>query len=138
MAARKFLDNDGLRFLLVQLDALIDQKTQINVVSSIDGNSTNAQIAGAKAVYDLVNAAIAGLGTLSMEVVASLPATGEANIIYLVAVDADTYRQWIYSGGQWWDLGIAEIDLSNYWSKDELVALTNAEIQAVFDDVMGV
>ena len=135
---KKFLDEDGLRFLLVQLAALIDQKTQINVTSSIDENSTNQQIAGAKAVYDLVQSALSGLSTISMEVVNSLPATGEANIIYLVAADADTYRQWIYSGDQWWDLGIAEIDLSNYWSKDELEAMTNAEIQAVFDDVMGV
>jgi len=135
--AKKFLDVDGLRFLLAQIDALIDQKTQINVVSSIDENSTNAQIAGAKAVYDLVNSAIAGLSTLSMEVVASLPQTGEGNVIYLVEADSDTYRQWIYSGDQWWDLGIAEIDLSNYWSRDDLEALTNTEIQDVIDEVMG-
>ena len=136
--SKKFLDMDGLRYYSTLLNALIEQKTQINVTSSIDENSTNQQIAGAKAVYDLVESALSGLSTLSMEVVQTLPQTGEGNIIYLVSADADTYRQWIYSGDQWWDLGIAEIDLTNYWSKDDLEAMTNAEIQAVFDDVMGV
>jgi len=134
----KFLDEDGLRYLLAQINAFIEQKTQINVVSTIDEDSTNQEIAGAKAVFDLVTSAIAGIVKVTMEVVTTLPATGESNVIYLVPADADTYRQWIYTGGQWFDLGIAEIDLSNYWSKDGLVALTNTEIQDMIYDAMGV
>jgi len=77
-----------------------------------------------------------------MEVVPELPLINdaEATVIYLIRVDANTnhYHQWIVSGGEWFDLGITEIDLSNYWSKDELQIMTNAEIQEIFDDVMGV
>jgi len=135
--ATKFLDQDGLQYLLTQLAAYIEQKTQINVVSNIDEDSTNQEIAGAKAVYDLVQAALVGITGIKMKVVTTLPTTRENNIVYLIQVDSDTYRQWIFSGGQWFDLGIAEIDLSNYWSKEDLTALTNAEIQTIFDDAMG-
>jgi len=137
--ATKFLNQDGLQYLLTQLAAFIERKTQINVVSDIDENSTNQEIAGAKAVYDLVKAALEGIVKVTMEVVTTLPATGESNVIYLIQVGStNQYRQWIYTGGQWFDLGIAEIDLSNYWAKDELEALTNTEIQDIIDDVLGV
>ena len=138
--SKKILDLDGLHYLLVQIKALIEQETQINITSTIDENSTNQQLPGAKSVYDLVTDALAGLTVLSMEVVASLPSTGESTVIYLVRVDDSTnrYHQWIYTGDQWFDLGVTEIDLSNYWGKDELEAMTNTEIQTVFDDVMGV
>jgi len=138
MATQKYLDIDGLRYYSGLIKALIEQLTQVNVVNTIDDNSTNQQIPGAKAVYDLIQSALAGVVSLKMEVVASLPTTGDPTVIYLIEADEDTYRQWIYTGGKWFDLGIAEIDLTNYWSKDELIAMTNAEIQTVFDEVMGV
>jgi hypothetical protein len=43
-----------------------------------------------------------------------------------------------YISGEWVDLGFFEVDLSGYWSKTELVAMTNVEIQEVIDEVMGV
>jgi len=140
--AKKVLDLDGLHYLLVQIKALIEQETQINITSSIDENSTNQQLPGAKAVFDLVTDALAGLVNLRMEVVADLPQIGDAetNVIYLIQEDnsVNRYHQWILTGGQWFDLGIVELDLTNYWAKDELEAMTNVEIQDVFDDVMGV
>jgi len=140
--AKKVLDLDGLHYLLVQIKALIEQETQINITSSIDENSTNQQLPGAKAVFDLITSAIAGLIDLHMEVVTELPEVedAETNVIYLIQVDnaVNRYHQWILINEQWFDLGITEIDLSNYWSKNELVPMTNVEIQDVFDDVMGV
>jgi hypothetical protein len=88
-------------------------------------------------VYDLLTEALEGIVRLQLKAVDALPATGETNIIYLVKVDEDTYTQYIYVDGNWFDLGTTKIDLSGYWAKDELVALTNAEIQDVIDDVMG-
>jgi len=135
--AVKFLNQDGLQYLLTQLAAFIEQKTQINVVSSIDENSTNQEIAGAKAVFDLVQSALTGITGISIEVVATLPATGDSGVIYFVPKDSDTFRQWYYSNGQWFDFGDFDVDLTNYWSKDDLAALTNAEIQDIFDGAMG-
>jgi hypothetical protein len=140
--SKKVLDLDGLHYLLVQIKALIEQETQINITTSIDENSTNQQLPGAKAVYDLIIDALAGIVNLSMEVVTELPqiADAETNVIYLIQVDntVNRYHQWILTKtDQWFDLGITEIDLSNYWSKDELKVMTNVEIQEVFDEVMG-
>jgi len=140
----EFLNKDGLQYLVERLVArlveLIEQKNQINIIAAIDENSTNQEIPGAKAVYDLLTDALAGLVHLRARVVDTLPSAGEANIIYLVKVanTANTYTQHMYIDNNWIDLGPTTIDLTNYWAKDDLVALTNTEIQAVIDDVMGV
>ena len=134
----KYLDSDGLHYLMARIKEIIDQATQVNNVSVIDENSTNQQTPGAKAVYDLLTDALSGITGIKMEVVNALPSTGEANKVYLIQADEDTYRQWIYTGGQWFDLGLAVIDLTGYWAKDDLEALTNTEIQDIVDDVMGV
>ena len=134
----KFLDNNGLNYLMSRIVELIDQSKQVDLISAIDEGSTNQQIPGAKAVYDLLTEALEGIAAIRMEVANALPPAGETNVVYLVQADADTYRQWIYTGGQWFDLGSAEIDLTGYWAKADLEALTNTEIQAVIDDALGV
>ena len=133
----KFLDRDGLQYFTARLKEVIDQATQLNIITAIDENSTNQQLPGAKAVYELLQDMLEDVAGLSYEVVTSLPATGEANVIYLVEFDDDTYTMYIYSGGKWFDIGTTELDLSDYWAKDDLTALTNPEIQEVIDDVMG-
>jgi hypothetical protein len=133
----QFLDKDGLQYLVERLVEIILQKTQINIVSVIDEDSTNQQIPGAKAVYDLLTSALANISSVSMEVVDTLPATGETSVIYLVESDSDTYEMWIWSNDQWFDIGTTNIDLSDYWAKDDLTALTNTEIQDIIDEVMG-
>jgi hypothetical protein len=81
---------------------------------------------------------LAGITTFSFEVVDALPSTGESNVIYLVDDGSGKYIMNAYINGAWVELGTTEIDLSNYWSKDDLEALTNNEIQEIIDDVMGV
>jgi len=137
VVTKKTIDEDGHRFLIDLIKAHVAEKTQINVVSAIDENSTNQQVAGAKATFDLVTAKIAGIVTPKIKIVTTLPTTGDDFTFYFVPKDADTYRQWYYNDGQWFDFGDFEIDLSGYWAKDELGIMTNAEIQTMFDDVMG-
>jgi len=141
MVTKKAIDDDGILFLLKLLIALIEQKTQISIISAIDENSTNQQIPGAKAVYDLLVTALSGFTKLSKEVVSTLPVTGKSNVIYLVQKDpvVNKYDQWldIDGAGNWFDLGDTDIDLSDYWSKNELEFLTNSEIQDMFDAALG-
>jgi hypothetical protein len=108
------------------------------MVTSLDENSTNAQIAGAKAVYEFVLGAIANKVHLTFEPVDELPLEGETDVIYLVSEGAGVYGQHLYFNGAWYALGSTDMDLSNYWSKSELQAMTNLEIQDVVDTVMGV
>jgi hypothetical protein len=103
------------------------------LVTTLDNTGTDTQIASAKAVFDFVTSAAGGSGGgLKLEVVAALPDTGDAETIYLVADGATAYTMHFYSGGQWYGLGP---DLSKYWSKEELKASTDAEVQAIIDNV---
>ena len=135
--AQKFLDPDGLTYLMTRINEMIDQAKQIDIITAIDEHSTNQQIPGAAAVYDLLTAGLSGITKVSMEVVDELPQTGESNVIYLIAEDEDTYSLHIYSGDQWFDTGTTQISLAGYWQKSELEAMTNTEIQEIIDEVTG-
>jgi hypothetical protein len=137
MMEKKFVDLPGLEYFAERINELIEQAKQINTVTDIDETSTDQQIPSAKAVFDFVIAMMSGVSKLHQVVVDVLPDAGETNTIYLKKADEDTYTQYIYSEGQWYDLGSTEIDLSGYWKKEDLVALTNEEIQDVIDDVTG-
>lgn len=62
----------------------------------------------------------ASITTVSFEVVQTLPATGEANVIYLVpkatAQTQNIYDEYIYTNNAWEKIGDTEIDLSGYYS----------------------
>jgi len=133
----RFLDQDGLQYFAERLAELIKQKTQISMVSTIDEDSTNQQIPGAKAVYEFLTSALENITGFSFEVVSDLPATGESNVIYLIDNGSGAYTMNAYVNGAWIELGTTEIDLSNYWAKDDLQPLTKEEIQDIIDDVMG-
>lgn len=63
------------------------------------------------------------------EVVASLPASGANNVIYLVPKPspATGYKEWIWiNNNAWEEIGDTDVDLSNYYTKAE----TNASISA--------
>ena len=141
MAVKNFLDRTGTQYLAEQLFQGIEQKLQSRLITSIDQDSTDQQIPTGSAIWDLVQAALANISGLDFNVVTELPTTGENGIIYLVKANIDpndnTYVQWIYVDDTWINLGTSELDLSNYWTKDELEALSNADIdeilEAIFD-----
>jgi hypothetical protein len=137
---KNFLDNDGLKFFAERVFDEIKKTSQVNIITDIDEDSTNQQIPGAKAVYDLVIEALGSVTKLTKKVVPVLPDAGEEQVIYLVesAPESSIFSQHVYIDGKWYSLGTTEIDLSGYWAKDDLAAMTNTEIQTVIDDVMGV
>ena len=134
----KFLNQDGLRFFAAWVKTFVEASTQLNITTIIDENSTNQQLPGALAVYQLLTSAIAGLEKVTMQVVASLPATGETNVIYLIQQGVGLYSMNAYISGAWVNLGSTEIDLSGYWSTTTLTAMSNTDVQDIIDDVMGV
>ena len=68
-----------------------------------------------------------------------LPLDGEPGVIYLKENDDDppTYGMYTYIGDEWLCLGSTQIDLSGYWSTDELVIMSNSDIQGIIDEVTG-
>lgn len=89
-------------------------------------------------VKGYIDNAIAGVTGIDFQIVASLPATGEKGVIYLVSHSGtapDVYDEyiWITVGGtgQFEKIGTTQIDLSSYMQFSDMVPLTTAEIDAI-------
>lgn len=141
-STRYFLDADGLKFLAAQLVGKMDLKINSRMVTLIDEESTNDEIPSAQAVYDLLQESLSKISGVDFEVVEDLPGEGEPGIIYLIKADpedgeSNVYVQWVYVGESWINLGTSEIDLDNYWSKDELEPITNGDILGILEEVFG-
>ena len=136
------LDDNGLLFLLQQIKAKIDAMIDamaVTIDSTITADSTNANAAGSKAVYDFVTKAIADVSGFHAEIVSELPETGKTNILYLVAkteaASGDGYDEYLYINGAWERVGSTDIDLSGYVQASEMHAITNTEITAIVNQV---
>ena len=130
------LDDNGLLFLLQQIKLKMDAMA-VTIDSTVTADSTNA--ASSKAVYDFVTAAIAGITGFHAEIVSVLPATGEPNILYLVAkstaASGNGYDEYLYINGAWELIGSTDIDLSGYVQASEMHAITNTEITDIVNQV---
>lgn len=89
----------------------------------------------------LIDDALADITGIEFEIVSSLPATGEKGVIYLVGT-ASPYDEYIWvepsgSAAYFEQIGSTSIDLSGYVQASEMHALTNSEIDAIFNQVFG-
>lgn len=90
-------------------------------------------------VQALIDAALADITGIEFEVVQSLPQSGEKGTIYLVPNSGsgqNTYDEYIWvepTGGtaHFEKIGTTDVDLSGYWAKTELTAITTAEIDTI-------
>ena len=132
------LDDNGLLFLLQQLKTKIDASA-VTIDSTITADSTNANAAGSKAVYDFVTKAIADISGFHAEIVSELPETGKTNVLYLVAktsaASGDGYDEYLYINGAWERIGSTDIDLSGYVQAADMHAITNTEISDIINQV---
>ena len=108
---------------------------------TVDGTVTadGANAVTGKAVYDFVTAAIAGISGFHAEIVSELPASGQSNILYLVAkssaASGDGYDEYLYINGGWERIGSTDIDLSGYVQAADMHAITNTEISDIINQV---
>lgn len=96
--------------------------------------TNTTQIATTAFVTTAITNAIAGVTQISYSVVTSLPSTGSAGVIYLVAHShgtSDIYDEYIWTGTAFEKLGHTDVDLSGYLQTTDMVAITNAEIDTV-------
>lgn len=92
-------------------------------------------------VQQLIDDELAGITGIEFEIVSALPATGVKGTIYLVG-DTAPYDEYIWvepTGGTAYfeQIGNTSIDLSGYVQASEMHALTNAEIDTIFQQVFG-
>lgn len=90
-------------------------------------------------VQALIDSELAGITGIDFQVVTELPATGVKGTIYLLhnptsATNVYDEYIWLTPAGQearWEQIGTTAVDLSNYWSMTDLVAITTAEIDTM-------
>jgi hypothetical protein len=138
----QFIELERLTQILTEVKKFVEKEISDidipEISATISSTSTNETAAGSLAVYTWVTNAISSIEKMHKEIVASLPTTGEENILYLAGVGTEpftTYTMHAWIGGEWVNLGDTDIDLTNYWSKTELTAATEAEVQAILDSV---
>lgn len=96
--------------------------------------TASTQIATTAFVSTAITNALADITGISYEVVQSLPATGQAGVIYLLANSGtapNIYDEYIWTGTAFEKIGTTDVDLSGYVQKTDMVAITNAEIDTI-------
>lgn len=102
---------------------------------------------------DEVAALIGAIQQFHYEIVATLPATGEGNVLYLLGptgTGADKYEEYVYANSTWTKIGDTSIDLAgyvtttalntalaNYWPKADVVNITLSDlaVSGDWDDI---
>lgn len=100
--------------------------------SKVSTETKRAQ-AAEKALDDKIKT----ISGLKIEVVSVLPAKGDSTIIYLLpkpdGETPDIYDEYIYVNNKWEKIGSTEIDLANYYNKEEIDSFLDekAEVEQV-------
>ena len=159
------LDDDGLLYLLTLLEPVIAAAGENNVIEVIQKNGVNLTVQNktvnipiptdadieslitahgyqtASDVTDAIDDALADITGIDFQIVTTLPATGTKGVIYLVG-STTPYDEYIWiepTGGSahFEQIGSTSIDLSGYVQASEMHALTNSEIDTIFNQVFG-
>lgn len=96
--------------------------------------SNTTQVATTAFVTSAIATAVGGITSFEFEVVQSLPATGEAGIIYLLSnggTGTNIYDEYIWTGTAFEKIGTTDIDLSGYQLSAELVEITSTDIDTI-------
>lgn len=99
-----------------------------------DAGTSTTQVATTKFVADAVAAAIGSIQGISYSIVPSLPASGEAGVIYLVSNGGsgnNVYDEYIWVGTKFEKIGTTEMDLSGYLKTADLEDITAEEIDEI-------
>lgn len=88
-----------------------------------------------------INSLIGSITTINFKIVDSLPGTGENNLIYLVPSSKQEEKnvkdEYIWIDGSWELIGSTKIDLSNYYTKDEVNSTFALKTELAWDTITG-
>lgn len=96
----------------------------------------STQIATSEFVSTAVTKALAGFTSFDIQVVEALPTTGVKGTFYLVQSTGggnNIYDEYVYTNNKWEKIGSTDVDMSNYWTKTDLVAMTPTDIETLWN-----
>lgn len=89
----------------------------------------------ASQVNTAITNAISGITGIDYQIVSTLPSTGAKGTIYLLANSSsetqNIYDEYIYVNNNWEKIGTTAVDLSDYIKDEDLVKITNTEIDTI-------
>lgn len=100
-----------------------NKEVAINVITRTVNNLTNYYLKTETYNKTEVDNLISAVATLTLEIVAELPTTDiSTSTIYLVPVQGvqNVYMQYVYINDDWVQLGLTQVDLSNYYTKAQI------------------
>lgn len=142
-ATEAYVDANGGKIDVIKVNGTtqtITNKTVDIAVPTVTSDLTNdSDFQDSQDVQGAINAALADITSFEYEVVQSLPAQGEKGVIYLVpnsGSGTNVYDEYIWvtpTGGtsHFEKIGTTDVDLSGYWSKSELTAITTSDIDSI-------
>lgn len=113
-----------------------DKSVNITVPTAVSALTNDSGFQTATEVQNAIDTAIEGVTQFDFEVVTELPTTGEKGVIYLLSNSGSApniYDEYIWTGTSYEKIGSTDVDLTQYWAKSELVAITTAEIDEIID-----
>lgn len=120
-AIYEFLDKSGVSNLSKALLTKVNARIEERIVSVVDETSDNKHIPSAAAVYNAINK----MSHIKFKThIGNIETVTEPNssFIYLQRDDENDpmWMMYVYDADLGWiNIGDTEVDLSNYWSKDE-------------------
>ena len=140
-ASKQYVDDNGGKIDTIKVNGtaqtITNKAVDIAVPTKTSDITNDSDYQSEDEVQALIDAALADITGIDYQIVQSLPATGEKGVIYLVQNSAgDGYDEYIWitpTGGtaRFEKIGTTDVDLSDYWSKTELTAITTAEIDTI-------
>lgn len=114
--------NTNLTTKITQIETTtIPNAIKAVIVDNLDTEDSNKALSATQG--KVLKTMISNLANLRIEVVNELPSTGETNVIYLVkkaGTNPDVHDEYVYVEGNWEKIGNTEVDLSNYYTKDQV------------------
>ena len=111
----------------------VDTKITAKVPTSVSQLTNDSKYQSDTQVAALIAAAVADITQFDYQIVEELPEIGTKGTIYLISAgttEQQLYKEYIWIGTKYEEFG-APIDLSGYVKSEELVAITNAEIDTI-------
>ena len=128
----KVLTGDQLVYFSSLIKSALAEKVNVTDVPAVPSNTSDLNndsgFQTAAQVQSAITSAMSGISSFSFEIVNSLPATGDASKIYLVAKSTSgtnqVYTEYIYVNSAWEIIGDTQMTIDT---------LSNQEVQTIWN-----
>lgn len=119
--SKNLITSGGVWQAIDNVHTTINNQIKSSIVDNLESLAADKSLSANQG--RILKEMIANLANLQIEIVDQLPSVGETNIIYFVKKSSsapDIHDEYVFVDGKWEKIGDTEIDLSNYYTRDEV------------------